>query len=323
MALESYLPHILKEAKSMLHQHKTLKIFTMSSNGISIWRPMTFDHPATFDTIAIEPDLKHRLLKDLDRFVERKYYYRTVGKAWKRGYLLYGPPGTGKSSLIAAIANYLKFDVYDLELTQVTANSSLRRVLLETANRSILVVEDIDCTIQLDNRLTAAQQVNSRVNKVTLSGFLNFIDGLWSSCGDERIIIFTTNHKEKLDPALLRPGRMDFHVHMSYLTPCGFRVIASNYLGIKEHVVFQEIEDLIRTIQVTPAEVAEQLMRSDEVETVLNELIEFLKVKKKENEDEIEAQKNQEEPVIKRQEKAKCSEEGQEDEEAFSSDEEI
>ncbi|WCJ24988.1 P-loop containing nucleoside triphosphate hydrolases superfamily protein [Euphorbia peplus] len=307
----------------MLHQHKTLKIFTMSSNGISIWRPMTFDHPATFDTIAIEPDLKHRLLKDLDRFVERKYYYRTVGKAWKRGYLLYGPPGTGKSSLIAAIANYLKFDVYDLELTQVTANSSLRRVLLETANRSILVVEDIDCTIQLDNRLTAAQQVNSRVNKVTLSGFLNFIDGLWSSCGDERIIIFTTNHKEKLDPALLRPGRMDFHVHMSYLTPCGFRVIASNYLGIKEHVVFQEIEDLIRTIQVTPAEVAEQLMRSDEVETVLNELIEFLKVKKKENEDEIEAQKNQEEPVIKRQEKAKCSEEGQEDEEAFSSDEEI
>ncbi|KAJ0704928.1 putative P-loop containing nucleoside triphosphate hydrolase [Helianthus annuus] len=38
---------------------------------------------------------------------------------------------------------------------------------------------------------------------VTLSGFLNFIDGLWSSCGDERIIIFTTNRKEKLDPALI------------------------------------------------------------------------------------------------------------------------
>ena len=55
----------------------------------------------------------------------------------------------------------------------------------------------------------------------TLSGLLNMIDGLWSSCGDERIIVFTTNHKDRLDPALLRPGRMDLHVHMSYCTMDG------------------------------------------------------------------------------------------------------
>ncbi|MFS7953528.1 putative ATPase, AAA-type, core, P-loop containing nucleoside triphosphate hydrolase [Helianthus anomalus] len=52
---------------------------------------------------------------------------------------------------------------------------------------------------------------------VSVSGFLNFIDGLWSSCGDQRIIVFTTNHKEKLDHALLRPGRMDVHINTSYL----------------------------------------------------------------------------------------------------------
>lgn len=120
---------------------------------------------------------------------------------------------------------------------------------------------------------------------MTLSGFLNFIDGLWSSCGDERIIVFTTNHKEKLDPALLRPGRMDVHVHMSYCTPSGFKLLAANYLGIKEHIVFEEIEELISTTQVTPAEVAEQLMRNDDPELVLNGLIEFLKVKRKEDED--------------------------------------
>lgn len=120
---------------------------------------------------------------------------------------------------------------------------------------------------------------------MTLSGFLNFIDGLWSSCGDERIIVFTTNHKEKLDPALLRPGRMDVHVHMSYCTPSGFKLLAANYLGIKEHILFEEIEELISTTQVTPAEVAEQLMRNDDRELVLNGLIEFLKVKRKEDED--------------------------------------
>lgn len=118
-----------------------------------------------------------------------------------------------------------------------------------------------------------------------MSGLLNFIDGLWSSCGDERIIIFTTNHKDKLDPALLRPGRMDVHVHMSYCTPCGFRLLAANYLGIKDHELFEEILESIQTTLVTPAEVAEQLLKNDEPDTVLKELIEFLKVKRKENEE--------------------------------------
>lgn len=137
---------------------------------------------------------------------------------------------------------------------------------------------------------------------MTLSGLLNFIDGLWSSCGDERIIVFTTNHIEKLDPALLRPGRMDVHVHMSYCTPCGFKFLAANYLGIKDHVLFEEIEELIKTAEVTPAEVAEQLMRSDELETVLKELIEFLVDKKKEKEEKAMAKMNEKESRLDKEE---------------------
>ncbi|XP_022857484.1 AAA-ATPase At2g18193-like [Olea europaea var. sylvestris] len=68
---------------------------------------------------------------------------------------------------------------------------------------------------------------------LTLSGLLNLMDGLWSNSGDERIIIFTTNHKEKIDPALLRPGRMVMHIHMSYCTDKGFDVLEYNYLGIE------------------------------------------------------------------------------------------
>lgn len=117
-----------------------------------------------------------------------------------------------------------------------------------------------------------------------MSGFLNFIDGLWSSCGDERIIIFTTNRKDKLDPALLRPGRMDVHINMSYCTPCGFQLLASNYLGITEHKLFEEIEDLIREVEITPAEVAEQLLKDDDPGIALGGLIEFFDVKRVENE---------------------------------------
>lgn len=122
--------------------------------------------------------------------------------------------------------------------------------------------------------------------QLTLSGLLNFIDGLWSSCGDERIIVFTTNHKERLDPALLRPGRMDMHIHMSYCTTNGFKTLASNYLGINDsrrHRLCGEIEGLIDTMTVTPAEVAEELMKSDNKDVALEGLASFLKRKKGED----------------------------------------
>lgn len=82
---------------------------------------------------------------------------------------------------------------------------------------------------------------------------------------------------------------MDFHIPMSYCTPCGFRLLASNYLGIKSHALYGEIEELIRSTEVTPAEVAEQLMKSDEPDEVLRDLIEFLTDKRIENEEAAKA----------------------------------
>ena len=86
----------------------------------------------------------------------------------------------------------------------------------------------------------------------TLSGLLNIIDGLWSSCGDERIIVFTTNHKDRLDPALLCPGRKDLHVHMSYCTVCtmdGFKLLTPIYLDINgDHQLYRQIEGLLTNV---------------------------------------------------------------------------
>ncbi|GJM96048.1 hypothetical protein PR202_ga12853 [Eleusine coracana subsp. coracana] len=234
--------------------------------------------------VSTAKKLKQSIIDDLNKFMKRKDYYKRIGKAWKRGYLLYGPPGTGKSSLVAAIANHLRFDIYDLELTGVANNSDLRRFLIGMTNRSILVVEDIDCSIEMNQREESGSNPTYKENeehKVTLSGLLNFVDGLWSTCGEGKIIIFTTNYKERLDPALLRPGRMDMHIHMGYCTPESFRILANNYHSVEYHATYPKIEKLIKEVMVTPAEVAEVLRRTDDSDVAFHDLVNLLESKMK------------------------------------------
>ncbi|KAK6773880.1 hypothetical protein RDI58_029119 [Solanum bulbocastanum] len=117
-------------------------------------------------------------------------------------------------------------------------------------------------------------------SRVTLSGLLNFIDGLWSACSGERIIVFTTNYVDKLDPALTRRGRMDKHIELSYCSFDGFKVLAKNYLHLDTHPIFESIEILMRETKIIPADVAENLMPSsliEDAEKCLLKLVEALK----------------------------------------------
>jgi hypothetical protein len=150
MVLARYAPFITANVEEARRRERTLQIFS-SDNGGS-WRGSSYHHPATFDTLAMEPELKRSVVADLDRFLKRKEYYRRIGKAWKRGYLLYGPPGTGKSSLVAAMVNYLRFNLYDLDLSKVNSNSTLQWLLTSMPEKSILVVEDIDCCFSARSR---------------------------------------------------------------------------------------------------------------------------------------------------------------------------
>lgn len=167
--INSYLKFVMAKSKSMKDKERMLRLCTLGSRFTCAnvyWDTTNLEHPSTFDTLAIDPDAKRAIIEDLDRFVRRREFYKRVGRAWKRGYLLYGPPGTGKSSLIAAMANYLRFDIYDLQLGSVIKDSDLRRLLLATANRSILVIEDIDCTIDIQNRSKTSNKENGQKTEV-------------------------------------------------------------------------------------------------------------------------------------------------------------
>ncbi|KAL8235092.1 hypothetical protein R6Q59_021192 [Mikania micrantha] len=305
--LENYLDFITQKADEIKRKNQDRLLYTNSRGGCldsrgHPWESVPFKHPSTFETLAMDPVKKAEIMSDLRDFADGQAFYKRTGRAWKRGYLLYGPPGTGKSSMIAAMANYLGYDIYDLELTEVNTNSELRKLLMKTSSKSIIVIEDIDCSINLTNRKKNNTNVsdmrsgpsgpvapgdpehNGSNNSMTLSGLLNFTDGLWSCCGSERIFVFTTNHIEKLDPALLRSGRMDMHIFMSYCSFPSLKILLKNYLGCDADDIGKEVlGDLAAVIdeaEMTPADVSEVLIKNRrDNDRAVKELLALLKKK--------------------------------------------
>ncbi|KAL8191510.1 hypothetical protein R6Q57_028241 [Mikania cordata] len=306
--LEPYLEFINIKANEIRRKNEDRLLHTNSRGSLDSrghpWESVPFKHPSTFDTLAMDPVKKAEIMSDLRDFADGQAFYTRTGRAWKRGYLLYGPPGTGKSSMIAAMANFLKYDIYDLELTEVQTNLELRKLLMKTSSKSIIVIEDIDCSLNLTNRKENAGagdrgsfglfdgapdvETGGNNNSVTLSGLLNFTDGLWSCCGSERIFIFTTNHIEKLDPALLRSGRMDMHVFMSYCNFPSLKILLKNYLGCTPEDVGTEmlrrLEEVTCAAEMTPADVSEVLIKNRrDKDKALRELVEVLSIRAEKN----------------------------------------
>lgn len=300
-----YINFVMEEGKANQRQGRQRKVYmNYGGDGEIEWEHAVFEHPASFSTFAMDEQRKEQIVEDLITFSKGKQYYAKIGKVWKRGYLLYGPPGTGKSTMIVAMANLLGYDIYDLELTTVMNNTDLKRLLINIKPKSLVVIEDIDCSLDLTGKRKSkkggSDKKQSKNNfpkakekkdknedsKVTLSGLLNFIDGIWSGCAGERIVVFTTNHVDQLDPALIRRGRMDMHIELGYCTFGAFRVLAKNYLNVESHPLFGKIEELLGETNMTPADVAENLTpKSSEAdaETCLKSLIQALEKCKEES----------------------------------------
>jgi predicted AAA+ superfamily ATPase len=214
------------------------------------WRSVPFTHPSTLDTIAMEDDLKNKVKSDLESFLKAKQYYHRLGRVWKRSFLLYGPSGTGKSSFVAAMANFLSYDVYDIDLSKVLNDSDLNFILLQTTTKSIIVMEDLDRFLM------------EKSTAVSLSGLLNFMDGILNSCcAEERVMVFTMNSKDHIDPALLRPGRIDVHIHFPLCDFLAFKTLANSYLGLKDHKLFSQVEEIFHSgASLSPAEIGELMI---------------------------------------------------------------
>ncbi|VDN26436.1 unnamed protein product, partial [Cylicostephanus goldi] len=155
------------------------------------------------------------------------------GIPYRRGYLFYGPPGTGKSSFISALASHFGYSVCMLSLSERTLDDDRLNHLLNTAPvNSVVILEDIDAAFG-----TRADPMNNHpayqgITRVTFSGLLNAIDGVGSA--EERILFMTTNYVERLDPALIRPGRVDRKQLFGNVTRSMAEKMFSRFYGLAE-----------------------------------------------------------------------------------------
>lgn len=244
--LKPYLHHIHTVSDDVEERGRQMRLH---NNADGRWKSVPFVHPANFDSLVIGQDLKARIQLELEMFARSKQYHHKLGRVWKRSYLLYGPSGTGKSSFIAAVANFLNYDVYNVNLWQVMDDADLNSLLVQSSSKSVVVVEDLDRYVMENPR-----------PRVSASCLLNFMDGL-SNFQDERIMIFTMSSKEGVDSALLRPGRIDVHIYFPMCDFNSFKNLASNYLGVKEHKLFPQVEEIFQSGRtMSPAEISELML---------------------------------------------------------------
>lgn len=148
-------------------------------------------------TVYLDNNKKLEIIKDLNDFYLSSDDYKKFGIPYTRKYLFCGPPGVGKTSFIFALASIMDKNIYMINFNSELDDIELMSAISSLDNDSLLVLEDIDSLFDESGSKTS----------VSFSGLLNTLDGFGRK---ERMVVFmTTNNLDKLQDALIRPGRVD------------------------------------------------------------------------------------------------------------------
>jgi hypothetical protein len=225
------------------------------------WKERRIPSRKRFEHVAMRAADKRALTADVEAFLGSEAVYGRMGLCWNRGYLLHGPPGCGKSSCVSAMACTYRLPVYSVNLREVGGDVELRSMFASLPERVMVVMEDVDCMTDavLSSRGAAAPASTGNAagkKTVSLSGLLNVLDGI--ETGGGRLLVMTTNHKDALDPALVRPGRCDVHLEVGYSTFEHVEFLTNLYLGEAAAASLDRaaLDASFASANVTPAEVA-------------------------------------------------------------------
>jgi chaperone BCS1 len=245
---------LLTEARETLHppEDSRVSVFVPSYGD---WTRSAKKMPRALNSVILPEGDSQKMLSQITQFQQSEAWYAGLGIPYRMGVLLYGPPGNGKSSLVMAVASELNLDVCVLNLS--TSGMTDEKIIEQFTNlpeKAILLIEDIDCIFHSREKKEGAECI-------TFSGLLNAIDGVLA--GDNRILFLTTNHKEKLDPALIRPGRCDVHMLIDNATPTQAHELFNRFFPDREDLAMQ-FELLTSGVIVSMAEIQGHLLKNRE-----------------------------------------------------------
>ena len=216
--LKEFVTEIASCHRKHQQVHSRLYVYT------DYWEHVEGYTARLLDSVILKTGERERLVADIEKFKAAKARYRHLGVPYHRGYLLHGPPGTGKTSLVSAIAGKFAMSIYAINLTDFT-DRSLMKAINDVSQGSVVLFEDVDCMTASKARRGPEKKPSgvppdkhedkSVADKlgVTLSGLLNVLDGFHAP--NDVLFMMTTNQIEALDPALLRPGRIDYRLYLS------------------------------------------------------------------------------------------------------------
>jgi chaperone BCS1 len=205
----SVIQDLILEAREIAFPPEDNRIAILRANWTS-WVPIQRRLPRKLESVVLDKDFAHELLLDLQWFFGASEWYASHGIPYQRGYLFKGPPGSGKTSLVVALASAFERDIHIVNLSTAT-DASLSSLMATLPEHSFVLMEDIDRAFHEREKTSDSSEF------LSFSGFLNAIDGVSAPPG--RVLIMSTNHSEKLDPALLRPGRADRVFEFCNATP--------------------------------------------------------------------------------------------------------
>ncbi|KAJ3796397.1 mitochondrial chaperone BCS1 [Lentinula aff. detonsa] len=237
-------PQLLAEARDLAMRGQEGKLVIQTPWGTE-WRPFGLPkRKRPLHSVVLDNGIAATIENDLQSFLNRRQWYVDRGIPYRRGYLLHGPPGSGKSSYIQALAGSLNYNLCLLNLSERGLGDDKLTYLLSTVpERSFVLIEDVDAAF--NKRVQTSE--DGYQSSITFSGFLNALDGVAS--GEERIVFLTTNHIERLDPALIRPGRVDFTQYVGDATPNQARTLFERFYGtepLETIDIGQNLHDLVK-----------------------------------------------------------------------------